>query len=326
MLGVAVVVGVAFAVDDVGAEAAEAFFKTFGYGDAGEGGDVEVLENFQVMTFAGKDVLDVEGVVGAFDDFGFVVELADGFAEFVRAELAGFGDEDVAGTFEVVDRFAEGAAGEEEMIAERVVAVNETDVEPAFEAEVLEPVVEEEGVAAEPGDGVAAGLYSVFVHEDDDVLEVGGEHVGFVAGLFAVEEEGLAVGDNFGWNFVFLKSDFGDDALPERAGDAFVAAGEDGNAAAGLLEGTGEDFYDRGFAGAADGEVTDADDLAAEGVVPEDAVAPEEMPELDDEFEEFGKGQKDAADKAGTEIVSASKDDVEDVLLDVFSPLPHGPA
>jgi hypothetical protein len=35
--------------------------------------------------------------VGALDDFGLIVELTDGLAQFFRAEFAGFGDEDIMG-------------------------------------------------------------------------------------------------------------------------------------------------------------------------------------------------------------------------------------
>ena len=324
LLGVAMVVGVAFGVDDVGAEASEALLEALGDGDAGDGADVEVLEDVEGMVVAGEDVNEVEGLVGALDDFGGGVELPDGGDEFFGAEFVAFCDEDVVGAFEVGDGLAEGAAGEEVVVAEGAVAVDEADVEAAFEGEVLEAVVEEKCVAAEAGDGVPARFDAVFVHEDDDVFEVGGKHVGFVAGLGAVEEEGAAVGDDAGWDGVFLECDFGDDALPEGAGGAFVTTGEDGDAAAGFLEGAGEDFDDGGLAGAADGEVADADDLAAECVVAEDAVFPEVETELDGKLINLREAEEENTSDPRTEVAASFKDDVEYVLLDIFCPPPHG--
>jgi hypothetical protein len=75
------------------------------------------------------------------------------------------------------------------MVAERVIAVNEADIEAALEGEVLKAIVEQECVASILGDGVAAALDAVFIDEDDHIFEIGSEHVRLVAGLFAIEEQ-----------------------------------------------------------------------------------------------------------------------------------------
>ena len=121
-----------------------------------------------------------------------------------------------------------------------------------------------------------------------------------------------------------MEGDFGDDAFPERPGRALVPAREDGDAATGLLEGAGEDFDDRGFAGTADSEVANADDLAAECVVAENPVVPEPEAELDGGGVDAGQTEEKPAGQARAEIPAAFEDDVENVLLDGFSPLPHG--
>ena len=74
------------------------------------------------------------------------------------------------------------------MVAKRVVAVDKTNIEAAFQGEVLKPVIEEKRIAAEFRDGVATALDTVFVHQNDDVTEIGGQHVRFVASLLAVEQ------------------------------------------------------------------------------------------------------------------------------------------
>ena len=79
------------------------------------------------------------------------------------------------------------AAREQPLVAKGLLAVNQHDVlPPAPQFPVLEPVVEQERVTAEFLDGVAAALDAVLVHQHHDVLEVGCEHVRFVAGHFRI--------------------------------------------------------------------------------------------------------------------------------------------
>ena len=74
------------------------------------------------------------------------------------------------------------------LVAEWVLAVDEEEVEAVAEAEVLEAVIEEEGVGLVVADGVAGGFDAVRVDEDGNAWEVAGEHKGFVAGLSGIEK------------------------------------------------------------------------------------------------------------------------------------------
>ena len=74
------------------------------------------------------------------------------------------------------------------MVAEWVLAVDEEEVEAVAEAEVLEAVIEEEGVGLVVADGVAGGFDTVGVDEDGDAWKIAGEHEGFVAGLSGIEK------------------------------------------------------------------------------------------------------------------------------------------
>ena len=74
------------------------------------------------------------------------------------------------------------------MVAEGVLAVDEEEIEAVAEAEVLEAVIEEEGVGLVVADGVAGGFDAVGVDEDGNAWEVAGEHKGFVAGLSGIEK------------------------------------------------------------------------------------------------------------------------------------------
>jgi hypothetical protein len=74
------------------------------------------------------------------------------------------------------------------LVAERVLSVDEEEIEAVAEAEVLEAVIEEEGVGLVVADGVAGGFDAVGVDKDGDAWEVAGEHEGLVAGLSGIEE------------------------------------------------------------------------------------------------------------------------------------------
>src|SRR5208283_2612095 len=295
LLAVAVVVSVPLGVDEVGAKAQESVLETLGNRDAGNGGDGKAPQFFQWMAFPGEYVLQVQRLVSALDNLGLVVELADGLSKFLGSEFARFGDENVMGALEVADWLTKRAPRKEIMIAKRVVAVDEANIEAALQGEVLKPVIEEKRIAAEFRNGVAPALDTVFVHQDDDIAEVGGQHVGFVAGLLAIEQQRPSVRHDFGWDLVFLECEFREQPLPERSRDTFVAPRENSHTTATLLEGAGEDFHHGCLAGSANTEVADADDLAAEGVVAEDAVLPEAQPDLDAQLVNLGEAEQNRA-------------------------------
>ena len=85
-------------------------------------------------------------------------------------------------------RFAKDATGEDVLVAERVLSIDKKKVKAVAEAEVLEAVVEKEGIGLVVSNGVAGGFYAVGVDEYGDAWEIAGEHEGFVSGLSGIEE------------------------------------------------------------------------------------------------------------------------------------------
>ena len=116
------------------------------------------------------------------------VVAADLFFDLGVFVAGAFGEEDEIGPAEGIGGFAKDAAGKDVLVAERVLSVDEEEVEAVAEAEVLEAVVEEEGVGLVVADGVASGFDAVGVDEDGDAWEVAGEHEGLVTGLSGIEE------------------------------------------------------------------------------------------------------------------------------------------
>ena len=202
------------------------------------------------------------------------------------AQLGGvavaLGDEDRAGAGQVRGRLAQRAARQQMLVAERLLAVDQHDVlPPPAQFPVLKPVVQQQRVAAELLDGVAAALDPVLVHQHHHVLEIGGEHVRLVAGHFGIEQQRFAVRDDAGRGGVVAEKELVQQPFVERRRLGAVAAGEDGHVAALVAQFAGEFFDHGGFAGAADGEVADGDDLHAERRVAQDADVVEKAADLD---------------------------------------------
>jgi hypothetical protein len=82
------------------------------------------------------------------------------------------------------------------LIAERILPIDEEKVEAIAEAEVLEAVIEKEGVGPVVANGVTGAFDSVGIDEDGDAGEVAGEHEGLVSCLGGVEEDRFSVGNN----------------------------------------------------------------------------------------------------------------------------------
>ena len=158
------------------------------------------------------------------------------------------------------------------LVAERVLSIDEKKVKAVAEAEVLEAVVEKEGIGLVVANGVASGFDAVGVHKNGDAWEVAGEHEGLVAGLSGIKENRFSVGDNAGGGGGTAGEKFVREASEKGFGYGFVTATEDGDAAAGFEQGAGEFFDDGCFPCTSDGEVADADDHNSNGVAAKDGV------------------------------------------------------
>ena len=205
-------------------------------------------------------------------DGGVSVVAADLFFDLGVFVAGAFGEEDEIGPAECIGGFAKDAAGKDVLVAERVLSVDEEEVEAVAEAEVLKAVVEKEGIGLVVSDGVAGGFDAVGVHKDSDAWEVAGEHEGLVAGLSGIKENRFSVGDNAGGGGSTAGKELVGQACEEGFGDTFISAAEDGDASARFLEGSGEFFDDGCFPCASDGEVADADHHHTDRVAAENGV------------------------------------------------------
>jgi len=182
------------------------------------------------------------------------------------------GEEDEISAAQGVGWFAEDSSGQNMFVAERILSIDEEKVEAIAEAEVLESVIEKEGVGPKVADGVTGAFDSVGIDEHGDAGEIAGEHEGLVSCLRGVEEDRFSVGNNAGGRGDPTWEKLIGQAGEERFGSAFVAATEDSDAAACLVERSGKFLDDGSFAGATYGEVADADDHDPDGVSAKDGI------------------------------------------------------
>ena len=207
------------------------------------------------------------------------------------------------------------------LIAERILSIDEEKVEAITEAEVLEAIIEKEGVGPVVADGVACAFDSVGINENGHTGEITGEHEGLVSSLGGVKEDRFSVGNNprgrgdAAWEKLIGQ------AGEERFGSAFVAATEDGDAATCFVERAGK-FLDNGsFAGATYGEIADADDHNADGVSAEDSILVEAGTQAHDACVDGGEEKEERFKEGCAASCRTIEDDIGGKLFERFKSL-----
>ena len=253
--------------------------------------------------------------VGALDDVHAGIVLLDELLDLGVALAVGLGEEDVGGAAQMLDGLAQDAAGQQVAVAEGIGFVDEQEVQPALERQVLEAVVEHERVAAEAADRIGAGLHAVFVDQHDHAREIARQHVGLVAGLFGIEQHALAIAHHARRRLLRVR-----EAVPRPAPEggrlALVAAAEDGDAAAALGQRTGKLFHHRRLAGAAHRQVADHDHQAAQRLIVQQPLPVEPEPQLHHPAEQKGHPLQKRPVDGRPGVLPPPKDHIDGVLLE----------
>src|SRR4051812_25256049 len=145
-LGVAVMIGVALRQFDPRTQFPQTVLETFRRGDAANGADVGVAEALERKLLAGDHVLKMERLVGALDDLRRAIVSANSFDQFVVRLARALGDEDVAGPPQIPGRLAESAPRQKMLISKRRLPIDQNDIKPVFEMQILESVVQQKGI------------------------------------------------------------------------------------------------------------------------------------------------------------------------------------
>ena len=78
----------------------------------------------------------------ALDDLGSAIVTANALDERIVWLARVFRDEDVTGPAQIPRRFAQGAARQQQFVAERRLSIDQNHVEPMFEMQILQPIIE----------------------------------------------------------------------------------------------------------------------------------------------------------------------------------------
>ena len=324
LFGETMVVGKGFGDFNHGPELAHALLETFGARDAAEGADVASAQVTEGKFYAGLKILPMARGVAAFDDGRSAVEGTQAREESLVRFRAGFGDDNVGRAAEIGRRFAESAAGQEAFVAEGRLAVDQDDINPVTQALVLQSVVEEQDVTVEMAQSVESAFDPVLVNQHADAWEILGQHVRFVPGATRIEENLLAVGDDTRREEVTVLEELVAQPLHEGAGDAFVAAAENGDPAPATLQFPRQHFGHGCLACAADGEISHAYHGTAEFLWSQDAAAVEAKTDLHGPFIKPGKATEDKLQCIGAASFAALEYDIDGVAFEPFEDDAHG--
>jgi hypothetical protein len=184
----AVVIGEGSLVNDFGAQFDQALEEAFWHGDSGNGADTKATEIGKGQALSCQEIFEMKWVMAAGVDRGVSVMAADLFFDLGVFVAGAFGEEDEIGSAEGIGGFAKDSSGKDVLVPEWVLAVDEEEIKAVAEAEVLEAVVEKEGIGLVLTNGVASRFNAVGVDEDGDAWEGAGEHEGLVTGLSGIEE------------------------------------------------------------------------------------------------------------------------------------------
>src|SRR6476620_281071 len=140
------VIGEALRQFDAGSEFAQAVLEAFRRRDSAKGTDIGVGQAAKGKLFPAVNVLQIERLVGALNDFGGAIVAPDPRDQLVVRLARALGNEDVTGPAQIPRRLAQGPPREEELVSKRGLPIDQNDVEPMLEMEILQSVVEQEGV------------------------------------------------------------------------------------------------------------------------------------------------------------------------------------
>jgi len=262
--------------------------------------------------------------VGALNDVRRPVVAADAPDDVGIVRAIAFREENVRGAAEVTGRFAKGASRQHEFVSERGLPVDEHDFEPVAHADVLEAIVEDQSVRLKFLNRVGTAFDTVPVHEDDDTAEVVRQHERLVARSPRIEQQGLSIADDARDEDRLLFCELVHEAEQQRAGDALVAAAEDGDAPASFLEGSCQELDHRRLARAAHGQVPHADDEAAVGMAAKDAVSVEREPGANDAPVNEGQDPEQATEQIRAPAIPAVENDVDRKGFEPLDQSSHG--
>ena len=107
----------------------------------------------------------------------------DGFFNLLVILTVAFGQKNEIGPTQGIGGFAQDSPWKNMLVAERILTIDEEEIESVAEPEVLESIVQKKGIGLVMADGMAGRFDPVGIHQDGHAGKVACEHEGLVAGL-----------------------------------------------------------------------------------------------------------------------------------------------
>ena len=245
----------------------------------------------------------------------------DGFLNLLVILAVAFGQKNEIGPTQGIGGLAQDSPWKNMLVAERILSIDEEEIESVTEPEVLESVIQEKGIRLVMADGMASRFDPVGIHQDGYAGKIACEHEGFIPGLGGIQKDRFSVRDHPGrrrsasWKKSIRQTG------EERLGHAFVATAEDGDPAARFLKGTGKFFHHGGLAGSAHGEIADADDHDTDRVAAENGVLVKAGANAHNACVDRCEEEKEGLKEGGSTARSAIEDDIGRKLFEGFESL-----
>ena len=132
----------------------------------------------------------------ALDDLRRAIVTPNAFDQFLIGFAGALGDENVTGPAQIPRRFAQCSARQKKFISERRLPIDQHNIEPMLQMEILQTVIEQQGIGFPFFDREEAALYPILVDEHDHIFQVMREHVRFVSRGQRIEQQCFAIGND----------------------------------------------------------------------------------------------------------------------------------
>ena len=327
LLTITVMIGIMTLQDQRSAEILKKTFKTCRIRNRGNRCKFFVLKRFQRMAVSAfEHLFQILGLVTAFDDFRTVIVLPDEILQMTQTRRSvGFRQENIIRPLDMLDRLAHQPARQNVMIIERRSGIHQDDIDVRLQTQILESVIEDQHIGPELLDRIKSGFDAVLIDQHGDILEIGSQHIWFIARGNGVMQKIFPIGDNAGRNFHFS----GEETLPQFSEEgalvaASVTAAQNSHAASFLRKSPRKDFDDRGLSCSPAGQIPDLHDEASDRTVPDDARIIDPGPDQDRPEIEAGCNEEDPFDKGIEGRFPFFTDKLDEILFDVFADFADG--
>ena len=142
--GIAVVVGETLSQLKLYSKPTETLLETLGGGDGRKGARPETLEFFEGKDFSCGKILQLHRVVATLEDGCGPVVFPDPLDQCGNVAPITFRDQDMGSSTEMFRRFAKSASRKKVLVAKRGFAVNQHQIEPSVQFEILKSIVQNE--------------------------------------------------------------------------------------------------------------------------------------------------------------------------------------